>query len=369
MSDGGDPAPSFAATPDAPGAAIERAEQLIGIRRYTEALPWLGRAIAAAPESARAHCLMALALIGLGDYAKAIEATARAAAADPHDEWPQRLRSIALLETGRRWAALHSARESVRLGPDVPAALFTLVQAQLSCGKLRDAQVTGARLAEIAPERTMTFRALAHIAMRRKDWAEAEANLRRALALDSESYEAMNDLGLVLHERGRAREAIDRLHAAVKVSPARSEAQENLHAALRRFLRPGWIVPAAAIAGAAARAVPRAEASLPLVSGLVMAAYLWWRSRRLRALPAPVIAISRLERERWRHRFPLETMRLIASFTALLWALATASAVMNRHRYDARDWVLLVSSPAVATVVLLLVWLRNRRAGGGGQLE
>ncbi len=264
---------------------------------------------------------MALALIGLGEYAKAIAATERAAAADPQDEWPQRLRSIALLETGRRREALRAAREAVRLGPDVPAALFTLVQAQLSRGRTREAQITVARLAEVAPDRTMTFRALAHIAMRRKDWAEAEAHLRRALALDSESYEAMNDLGLVLQKGGKTREAIDRLHDAVKVSPARSEAHENLDAALSRFLRPGWIVPAAVIAGAAARLVPGAEASLPLVVALVMVAYLWWRRRRLRALPPPIIAISRLEREWGRHRVPLETTRLIASFTALLWRL------------------------------------------------
>ena len=365
MSVGVDPAPPLATDPDAPRAAIERAEQLIAIRRYTEALPWLGRAIAADAESPRAHCLMALALIGLGDFAKAIEAAGRAAAADPHDEWPHRLRSIALLETGRRRGALQAAREAVRLGPAVPAALFTLVQAQLSCGKTRDAEATGARLAQAAPHRTMTFRALAHIAMWRKDWTAAEAHLRRALALDPESYEAMNDLGLVLHEWGRAREAIDRLHDAVKVSPARSEAHENLHAVMRRFLRPRWIVPAAIAAGAAARAVPRAEVSLPLALGLVVVAYLWWRRRRLRALPPSVIAISRLGRAWWRYRFPPDTMRLIVSCAVLLWAIAVASAVTNRYRFLARDRALVISSLVVATAAVLLAWLRRRASEGG----
>jgi len=203
--------------------------------------------------------------------------------------------------TGGRQAALRAACEAARLGPDVPAALFTLAQAQLSCGKIRDAEATAARLTEVAPYRTMTFRVLAHIAMRRRDWATAETHLRRALALDSESYEAMNDLGLVLQEGGKTREAIDRLHDAVKVSPARSEAHENLRAALRRFLRPRWIVPVALLAGASAGAVPEAEASLSLALALVMVAYLWWRRRRLQALPASIIALSRLERERWRH--------------------------------------------------------------------
>lgn len=366
MSAAADPASPLATEPDASLAAVERAEQLIGIRRYTEALPWLGRAVAVDPDGARAHCLMAVAHIGLGDHAQAIAASWRAAAVDPHDEWPQRLRSIALLETGRRREALRAAGEAVRLGPDVPAALFTLAQAQLSCGKIRDAQATAARLTEVAPDRTMTYRLHAHIAMRRKDWTVAEAHLRRALALDSESYEAMNDLGLVLQAGGKTREAIDRLHDAVRVSPARREAHENLHTALRRFFRPRWIVPVALIAGAAARAVPGAEASLPLVLALVMVAYLWWRRRRLKALPASIMILSSLERERWHHRFPLEATRLIATSVALLWAVAVASAVMNGHHYHAQDWALLVSSPVVATGVLVFFWLRSRRPGGGG---
>src|SRR5262249_1240164 len=151
-----------------------------------------------------------------------------------------------------------------------------------------------------------------------------------------------------------------------RVNPVRSEAHENLNAALRRFLRPGWIVPVALVAGGAARALPGAEASLPLVFALVMAAYLVWRRRRLRTLPAPILSISKLEREWWRQRFLLETTRLVASCTALLWAVAVASAVMNGHRYDGRDWALLVSSPVVATAILVLFWLRSRRAGGGG---
>jgi tetratricopeptide (TPR) repeat protein len=366
MTEGVDPGPPPVSGPDFPVAAIERAEQLIGIRRYADALQWLGRAIAADPERARAHCLMALAFIGLGEYAQALAAAGRAATADPHDEWPQRLRSIALLETGRRREALRAAQEAARLGPDVPEALFTLVHAQLALGRGREAQMTAVRLAEVAPDRAMTFRALARIAMRRRDWAAAEAHLRRALALDSESYETMNDLGLVLQKGGKTQEAIDRLHDAVRVNPVRSEAHENLNAALRRFLRPGWIVPVAVLAGAAARGLPGAEASLPLVFALVMLAYLLWRRRRLRTLPPRVVAVSRLEHEWWRQRFPLETTRLVASFTTLLWAIALASAVMNGHRYDGRDWALLISSPAVATAILVLLWLRSRRAGGGG---
>lgn len=366
MTEGVDPGPLPASGPDVPAAATERAEQLIGIRRYTDALRWLGRALAADPERGRAHCLMAQAFIGLRQYAQALAAAERAAAADPHDEWPQRLRSIALLETGRRREALRAAQEAVRLGPDVPEALFTLVHAQLARGRGREAQGTAARLAEVAPDRALSYRALARVAIRRREWAVAEAHLRRALALDSESYETMNDLGLVLQKGGKAREAIDRLHDAVRVDPVRSEAHQNLNAALRRFLRPWWVVPVALLAGAAARGLHGAEASLPLVWGALMLVYLVWRRRRLERLPPRIAAVSRLEREWWRRRFPVETTRLAASFTTLLWAVALISAVMNGRRYNGQDWALLISSPVVATAILVLLWLRSRRAGGGG---
>jgi tetratricopeptide (TPR) repeat protein len=290
--------------PASPGGLIDRAEHLIGVRRYVEALPWLGRAIAVEPQNSRGHCLMALALRSLGEYPRALEAAQRALAANLEDEWPHRLRSIVLLEMGRRRVALQAARESVRLGPDVPEALFTLVQAQLACGKTRDAQATGARLAEIAPDRALTYQTLGYVAIRRRQWAAAEAHLRRALAIDPESYETMNDLGLVLQEQGKAREAIDRFHDALRTSPARREARENLFGALRRFLRPVWVIPAGVVLGAGAQAYPSAQALLPLIFAVVMLAYLYWRRQRLRTLPASIVALSRHERQWWRRRFP-----------------------------------------------------------------
>lgn len=342
---------------------IDCAEHLIGVRRYAEALPWLSRAIAIDSTHTRAQCLLALALLSLGEYPRALAAAQRALASDPEDEWPHRLRSIVLLETGKRHAALREAREAVRLGPDVPEALFTLVQAQLACGRTRDAQATATRLGVIAPELAMTHHALGQAAMRQKHWAVAEAHLRRALAISPESYETMNDMGLVLQAQGKAREAIDRFHDAVRTSPARSEARENLFGALRRFLRPGWAFPVGVVVGVAARALPSADASLPLAFAGVLAAYLLWRHHRLRTLPPPIVALSRYEGRWWRRRFPAETSRVIGSFVILLWALAAASAAMSGRTYHTGDWLLLTAPPIAATAAFALVWVRKRDGG------
>lgn len=291
-----------AAAPESAGRLIDRAEHLIGVRRYAEALPWLSRAIAAEPKNARGHCLMALALFSIGEHPRALEAAARALAADPQLEWPHRLRTIILLETGARRAALQAAREAVRLGPAVPEALYTLVQAQLASGNARDAQTTALRLVEIAPDRAMSYRALGHVAIREKRWAAAEAHLRRAMAFDPEAYETLNDLGLVLQAQGKEREAIDRFHDALKANPARREARENLFGALRRFLHPGWVILVAFALAVGAMAFPAADAALPAVLAAVILAYLWWRRGRLRTLPPAIVALGRRRRQRWQRR-------------------------------------------------------------------
>ena len=278
--------------PGSPCGLIDRAEHLIGVRRYSEALPWLGRALAAEPENARAHCFMALAFLALGESSKALAAGARAVAADPEDEWPHRLCSIALHERGNRRAALQSAREAARLGPDVPEALFTLVRAQLACRQRRAAAVTADHLATVAPGEVLVYRALGDVAMARRDWRVAETHFRCAVARDPESYVALTNLGFVLHRLGRAREAIERFHDAARANPTAGVTRENLIGAVRRFLQPNVAFLAS---GIGIGALARATAFHPVVFGVMLAGwvagYLAWRKRRFERLPFGAAAV------------------------------------------------------------------------------
>jgi tetratricopeptide (TPR) repeat protein len=278
--------------PGSPAGLIDRAEHLIGVRRYSEALPWLSRALAAEPQNARAHCFMALAFLSLGESSKALAAGARAVAADPEDEWPHRLCSIALHERGKRRAALQSASEAARLGPDVPEALFTLVRAQLACRRRREAAATADHLAAVAPGEVLVHRALGEVAMARRDWRAAEAHFRCAVARDPESYVALTNLGFVLHRLGRAPEAIERFHDAARANPAASVARANLIGAVRRFLQPNVAFLAT---GIGIGALARATAFPPVVFGVMLAGwvagYLAWRKRRLQRLPSGAVAV------------------------------------------------------------------------------
>jgi len=195
-------------------------------------------------------------------------------------------------ELGKHRAALQAAREAVRLGPDVPEALFTLVQAQLACRRRREAATTAHHLTAVAPGEVLTHRALGDVAMAGRDWGRAETHFRRAVARDPESFVALNNLGFVLHHLGRDREAIERFHEAARANPAAGEARENLIGAVRRFLQPG--VPLLA-AGVVIGALARATSFQPVVFGLMLAGwvagYLIWRRRRLQRLPPGASAV------------------------------------------------------------------------------
>lgn len=324
MSGAATPEARIGTDPESAQGLIDRAEHLIGVRRYTEALPWLGRALAAEPENARAYCFMALAFLSLGDYTKAFAAAERAVAADPEDEWPHRLLSIALHENGKRRAALQAAREAVRLGPDVPEALFTLVRAQLACRRRLEAAATVQHLITVAPGEVLTHRALGDVAMARRDWRGAEMHFRRAVTRDPESYVALNNLGLVLHRLGRDREAIERFHEAARANPAAGEARGNLIGAVRRFQQPS--IPLLA-AGVVIGALARATSFQPVVFGLLLlgwvAGYLVWRKHRLQWLP-PGAATVYAQAGVWRNG-PFApaaylTMRALSAVTAIFLA-------------------------------------------------
>lgn len=303
--------------PESPRGLIDRAEHLIGVRRYSAAIPWLSHALAVEPENARAHCFMALAFLSLGEYTKALAAGARAVAADPEDEWPHRLCSIALHERGKRRAALQSAREAVRLGPDVPEALSTLVRAQLACRQHREAAATADHLATVAPGEVLMHRAQGDVAIARRDWRAAETHFRCAVARDPESYVALNNLGLVLHRLGRAQEAIQRFHEAARANPTAGEARENLIGAVRRFLQPNVAFLATGITiGALARVTSFQPVVFSVMLAGWVAGYLVWRKRQLQRLPFGAAA-AYTSAGAWNRGPFTSTTRLVAAYRRL----------------------------------------------------
>ena len=84
---------------------------------------------------------------------------------------------------------------------------------------------------------------LGRIALKKGKWKEAEEHFRKALELDPEDYESMNNLGVAqIRQRGQRKQAMDTFHQAVRMSPAADPARTNLHASARRYLYGGVAV-------------------------------------------------------------------------------------------------------------------------------
>lgn len=107
--------------------------------------------------------------------------------------------------------------------------------------------------------------ALAHVQSGR--FAEAETELRRALALQPGHPDALNLMGVVLLQRGDYDRAVDCMRRAVRVSPASHSLRENLGEALRRSGDPAG---ARAEAEAILRSAPDRAAAWAILGRLAM---------------------------------------------------------------------------------------------------
>jgi tetratricopeptide (TPR) repeat protein len=347
---------------------VRHAENLIAIRRYADALPWIARAIAADPDSAWPYCLLARALIPLGQYRRALKAAETAVLCDPENEWPHRLRSACLRGLGKKSQALEAAQEAARLGPHVPEALYSLVCAQLDSNQTRAARATAERLGTIAADTIFAHKALGLAALTARQWSSAERHFRRALAIDPQDVEVLIWLGGTLRQQGRHLEALERMHDAARLEPAVDSVRLHLQAAL------GWYLGSIALLIVLAplflawgimdaRRSPLAPVAL-LVMAVVAAGGLLWRRARIRALPEHLALLVRHQRM-WA---PLPTGREIAMVMVVILAVATLGAVLvgialQLASADRTVFSVFVVSAVVVyvpIVVVVLVWARRR---------
>jgi tetratricopeptide (TPR) repeat protein len=206
---------------------ISKAEHLAEIERWSDAIPFLLKALAQNPQNFQANCLLSLCHYSLNELEKAIELAERAIAAAPEEEWGHRLRSIALSEIGRKKEALKSAEEAARLAPFEPFALQTLVNAYLSANKTRKAEEIAVKMRENFPEMEVTFFALGNVYLQKGDNYEAEKCFREALKLNPNSSDARNNLGVALLRQSQSEDTS--LFKSSNLSILNSESEENFH--------------------------------------------------------------------------------------------------------------------------------------------
>ncbi len=213
-----------------------RAQSLIEIGRYREAIEQLNKALALAPDNPQALCSLSLAYHHLRDDKRAMEYAERAIQSDPEEEWAHRLRSLTFSRQGKKQPALDAAREAVRLAPEEPMALYALSHALAENQNFGEARITAEKLRALAPEAEIAHEALGNIALAESKWSDAEDHFRAALLINPGSYDAMNNLGVALLNQKRKGEATEMFHQAARLNPMGEVARENLKSSIMKFL-------------------------------------------------------------------------------------------------------------------------------------
>lgn len=215
------------------GKALARAEQLLDIRRPTEALRILAAVLADDPDNAVALCAAAQAELQLNRAGSADELAARAMAAAPEWEFALRLRAEALRAMGRRAEAAAAARAAVALSPNTWQSHYTL--AAICSGAPEDsaeAYTAARRAIVLAPNEADAWAVLGYVAVENGDQTTAQKALEKALQLAPAHAGARNDLGRLQLLRRDPIGAAGHFVAAVASDVRCREAAQNLNLAL-----------------------------------------------------------------------------------------------------------------------------------------
>jgi tetratricopeptide (TPR) repeat protein len=218
---------------------LERADYLIEINRWREAIVEITRYLSAFPDDYNALCQIAFCHYELNELKPALKFTKNAIVADPELEWAYRIQSLIFGASGNNSKALKMAEICVEKAPHFTASLQTLAYAQVNKFLLDDAKNTSDIMLEIAPEATETHDACGYLAMKNEDWATAEKHFKLSLQIESLSYFTLNNLGNVYFHRSKIgwnfpkrtqlhRQAVECFAQSVKINPTFKLAQENL---------------------------------------------------------------------------------------------------------------------------------------------
>ena len=215
--------------------AVDRADGLVELGRYDEAVTLLHDALAADPHDVHALGLLTVALTRLDRHQEAVAAAGRLVAAAPDRGVAHRLMSVALQGAGDKRQALEAARNAVHADP-----LDALGQAQLALTAYdyrwhhAEARAAAARAVALDPEDDDAHFAVGYTARTRSQRREA---YRRALAINPLHPSAANNLVVAQGHRWSLSKLAEGYLGVLGNEPSYATAQENLVALTFRFVR------------------------------------------------------------------------------------------------------------------------------------
>lgn len=198
-----------------------RAEMLVDLGRWREAFQVLAPLLADPDAGAREWYLLARIRLGQSDLHGAKEAAERAVAVDPADALGHWLLALVLVDLGQAQRALREARQAVALAPASSDALYALVMVLIDTQvrKYAEAEAVATELRRLHAHDPRAWAAAGWVALVRRRWAEAEAHVRRALAIDPTDERLLMLLSRVLEQGDRRSEATAAAVSAVRSDP------------------------------------------------------------------------------------------------------------------------------------------------------
>lgn len=206
-----------------------RATALLRSGRHDEAAEAYRETLRVSGGDGRYAALAAKAYLEAGELDEALDLAhyvlESATVADPPQEILVRA-SEALIDAGRSGEAVGLLEPLA--GDDRPAIVAALVGAMVAASDLPGAMTVLHRLEELRPDEARTHEVAALVAWKTERADEAEARLRRALALDPSRGDAWELLGDVLDRLGKSEEALRAWERAVELDPRAWEVRWRL---------------------------------------------------------------------------------------------------------------------------------------------
>ncbi|MBX7172006.1 MAG: tetratricopeptide repeat protein [Pyrinomonadaceae bacterium] len=218
---------------------LERAEHLIGIARWRQAIHELHKYLTYFPEDYNALCQISRCHYELKETEQAMKFAKQAIKSNPENEWAYRLKSLIHRENGENNEALTTAEICVQKAPQLDFSLQTLAYAQIRKFKFKEAEKTVNAMLEVAPNSAETHEAVGYLALKKEQWGKAESHYLKALSINALSANSLNNLGVVYlnqvdkswknkDKKELKTKAIDCFERAIKTNPTYQLAHDNL---------------------------------------------------------------------------------------------------------------------------------------------
>lgn len=194
---------------------------LIRQRKPKEAEHTLSRAVRIYGDFSRAHEGLAEALIMQGRLHEALESLERAAMLEPGSASIRMKKAKVLTGLGEDDEATREFEESFKLTPHREALVRGLGLQRM--GNVREAEKIYRDVLLKDPANVDALRLLAGVAMRAKQWGDAEALLERALEIAPDFEQGWMDLGLARQEQDNTDGALEAFERAIRLDPGRPQ--------------------------------------------------------------------------------------------------------------------------------------------------